>query len=85
MPAPLARGASAADRRARERSLVDRGARLLNLLPAGLRNETGNFELFKSHLDSFLSGVLDQPTVPGLTMAAATNSLLDQLPLLQLE
>ena len=85
VPAPLARGAPAAVRRARERSLAVRGARLFNLLPASLRSETGTFELFKSHLDSFLSGVPDQPTVPGVTRAAATNSLLDQLPLLQLE
>ena len=85
MPAPLARGAPAAVRRARECSLGVRGARLFNLLPASLRNETGNFIKFKKHLDIFLSGVPDQPTVPGLARAAASNSLLDQLPLLRLE
>ena len=85
VPAPLARGAPAAVRRARECSLGVRGARLFNLLPASLRNETGNFIKFKKHLDIFLSGVPDQPTVPGLARAAASNSLLDQLPLLRLE
>ena len=81
VPAPLARGAPAAVRRARERSLAVRGARIFNLLPASLRNEDGNFELFKNHLDIFLSGVPDQPTMPGLARAAPTNSLLDQLPI----
>ena len=79
--APLARGAPAAVRRARERSLSVRGAKIFNLLPASLRNEEGDFDLFKNHLDIFLSGVPDQPTTPGLARAAATNSLLDQLPI----
>ena len=56
-----------------------------DIYPASLRNETGSFELFKNHLDAFLSGVPDQPTVPGQARAAATNSLLDQLLLLPLE
>jgi hypothetical protein len=82
LPAPLARGAPAAVRRARESSLAVRGARLFNLLPASLRNQAGSFDTFKTHLDIFLSEVPDQPTVPGLARAAATNSLLDQIPLL---
>ena len=82
---PLARGAPAAVRRARESSLAVRGARLFNLLPASLRNQAGSFDTFKIHLDTFLSGVPDQPTVPGLARAAATNSLLDQIPLLPVE
>ena len=81
VPAPLARGAPAAVRRARERSLAVKGARIFNLLPASLRNEEGDFDLFKNHLDIFLSGVPDQPTMPGLVRAAVTNSLLDQLPI----
>ena len=85
VPAPLARGAPSAVRRARERCLSVRGARIFNMLPASLRNETGSFELFKNHLDAYLSGVPDQPTVPGLARAAASNSLLDQLLLLPLE
>ena len=82
VPAHLARGAPAAVRRARERSLAVKGAKIFNLLPASLRNQDGSFEVFKNHLDIFLSGVPDQPTMPGLARAAATNSLLDQLQIL---
>ena len=64
MPVPLARGVAAAVRRARERSLAVRGARIFNLLPASLRNQDGSFEVFKNYLNIFLSGVPDQPTVP---------------------
>ena len=85
VPAPLARGAPSAVRRAKERSLAVRGSRIFNMLPASLRNESGSFEVFKNHLDAYLSGVPDQPTVPGLARAAASNSLLDQLLLLPLE
>ena len=42
---------------------------------------SGDFELLKNHLDIFLSRIPDQPTIPGLGRAAATNSLLDQVPL----
>ena len=65
VPLPLARGEPGSVRRARERSLAVRGARIFNLLPASLQSETW----------------------PGrdLARAAASNSLLDQLPLLQLE
>ena len=65
-------------RRARERSLRVHGAKLFNLLPHNLRNEnSGDFALFKNHLDIFLSTVPDQPTTPGLVRAAMSNSLLD--------
>ena len=68
---------------ARERSLGVHGARIFNLLPSNLRNEnSGDFALFKNHLDIFLSTVPDQPTTPGLSRAAGSNSLLDQVPLL---
>ena len=76
MPTPLVRGAPVAVRRARERSLSVRGARIFNLLPASLRNEVGDFGLFKNHLDIFL------PTTAGLARGAGTNSLLDKLPIL---
>ena len=73
-------------RQARERSLGVYGARLFNIPPKTLRNEnSGDFALFKNHLDIFLSTVPDQPTIPGLSRAAATNSLLDQVPLLNTE
>ena len=69
---------------ARERSLGVHGAKLFNVLPIHLRNEnSGDFPLFKNHLDIFLSMVPDQPTTPGLVRAAVSNSLLEQVPLLQ--
>ena len=69
-------------KQARERSLGVHGARLFNLLPVNIRNEnSGDFPLFKNHLDIFLSLVPDQPTTQGLVRAAASNSLLDQVPL----
>jgi hypothetical protein len=68
--------------KARERSLGVHGAHLFNLLPKSLRNEnSGDFELFKNHLDIFLAMVPDQPTSAGLARAALSNSLLDQVPL----
>ena len=58
------------------------GAKLFNILPSHLRNEdSGDFALFKNHLDIFLSSVPDQPITSGLVRAAAFNSLLDQAPL----
>ena len=67
---------------AREKSLSVHGALLFNLLPKSLRNEnSGDFPLFKNHLDIFLTNIPDQPTTPGMVRAAATNSLLDQVPL----
>ena len=69
-------------KQARERSLGVHGARIFNLLPSHLRNEnSGDFALFKNHLDIFLSTVPDQPTTPGLSRAAGSNSLLEQVPL----
>ena len=70
-------------KKARERSLGVHGARLFNLLPPNLRNEnSGDFLLFKNHLDTFLSGIPDEPTTHGLARAAVSNSLLDQVPII---
>ena len=70
------------DNQARERSLGVHVAHLFNLLPVNLRNEnSGDFALFKIHLDIFLSVIPDQPTSPGLARAAGSNSLIDQVPL----
>ena len=81
LPADIPRDAPAAVRNARERSLSVHGARIFNLLPIHLRNEnSGDYALFTNHLDIFLSGIPDQPTVPGLTRAAESNSLLHQIP-----
>ena len=69
-------------KKAREMSLSVHGAHLFNLLPKSLRNEnSGDFPLFKNHLDIFLARIPDQPTTPGMGRAAASNSLLDQVPL----
>ena len=84
-PNAIPNGAPSKVKNARERSLGVHGARLFNILPSYLRNEnSGDFALFKNHLDIFLSMVPDQPTTPGLYRAARTNSLLDQVPLLSL-
>ena len=70
-------------KKARERSLGVHGARLFNILPVNLRNEnSGDFALFKNHLDIYLTTIPDQPTTQGLSKAAASNSLLDQVPLI---
>ena len=83
VPANLNRNVPPSVRNARERSLKVHGARLFNMLPKNLRNENSrDFPLFKNHLDIFLSQIPDQPTTPGLVRAAATNSLLDQIPIL---
>ena len=70
--------------KARDRSLGVHGAHLFNLLPRKLRNEdSGDFELFKNHLHIFLAMVPDQPTTTGMARAALSNSLFDQVPLVQ--
>ena len=67
IPKNIPTTAPAKVKKARERSLGVHGARLFNLLPPNLRNEnSGDFLLFKNHLDIFLSGIPDQPTTRGL-------------------
>ena len=66
-------------RRAREASLAVRGSKLFNCIPIELRNMTvGTVDQFKSGLDSWLTTIPDEPSVPGCQRAALTNSLLDQ-------
>ena len=78
----MPRDAPSKVKKGRERSLGVHGVHLFNLLPKSLRNEnSGDFELFKNHLDIFLAMVPDQPTTAGLARAALSNSLLDQVPL----
>ena len=85
LPPPFKAGAPAKVRNAREFSLAVHGSRLFNLLPVHLRNEDSrDFDLFKNHLDIFLSHIPDEPTTQGLTRRAATNSLVDQIPLCDL-
>ena len=83
IPKNISRSAPTKVRQARERSLAVHGAKIFNLLPVNLRNEnSGDFALFKNHLDIFLSRIPDQPTTSGLFRAAVSNSLLEQVPLL---
>ena len=64
-----------------EKSLGVRGAQIFNLLPENVRTiNTEHVDFFKNHLDVFLAGIPDQPTMTGLGRAADTNSLLHQLP-----
>ena len=82
VPNGVSKNAPNSVRKARENFLNVHGAKLFNILPKSLRNEDcGDFELFKNHLDLFLAQIPDQPTVSGLVRAASSNSLLDQVPL----
>ena len=82
IPNDIPRAAPTKVKQARERSLGVHGAHLFNLLPVNLRNEnSGDFAIFKNHLDIFLSRIPDQPTTQGLARAAVSNSLLEQVPL----
>ena len=73
VPNTVLNGAPAMVRNAIEHSLGVRGAiRTIN---------TEHVELFKNHLDVFLSSIPDQPTMTGLGRAAETNSILHQLPM----
>ena len=83
VPYTIVRQAPAAVRRARESPLGVKGVRIFNLLPVWLRTLDGvTVERFKGELDKFLSTVPDEPTTPGRSRAATTNSLLDQVQLL---
>ena len=80
---PIARGCPAGVQQAYEASLRVKGAKLFNLIPAELRNMNSvTVDTFKAGLDAWLGTVPDQPTIPGRQRAAATNSLLDQVILL---
>ena len=63
-------------------------ARIYNSLPRHLKRKQAleeNFDRvivvkeFKKQLDNFLTTLPDQPTTPGLTRAAETNSTVDQV------
>ena len=79
---PLVNRAPASVRKAKESSLQVRGAQLFNVIPRALRDITaGSPDQFKFQLDEWLSTIPDQPTIPGRQRAAASNSLLEQVPL----
>ena len=77
---PMAARSPVAVRRAKEASLQVKGARLYNLMPQNLRDmKDVTVDTFKSKLDSWLSGIPDQPTIAGRQRAALSNSLIDQV------
>ena len=80
-PKTVVRSESTIVKNAREQSLGVKGAGIFNLLPEKLRSmNSEHMDIFKNHLDVFLSSIPDQPTMTGLGRAATTISLLDQLP-----
>ena len=77
---PLNNSAPAPVRRAKESSLLVRGAQLFNCMPRSLRDTTvGTPDQFKAKLDEWLATIPDQPTIPGRQRAALSNSILDQV------
>ena len=75
-------------RKLRQSSFFYRGAQLFNLLSAELRQIEDienpgkvHVKAFKDKLGKYLAGIPDQPTTPGLFREAATNSLVNQIPL----
>ena len=81
---PISSKRPAAVKRAHEASLRVKGARLFNSIPQELRDMNGvKVETFKANLDIWLGSIPDQPTIPDRQRAAATNSLLDQVVMLE--
>ena len=80
---PMCSKVAASVRKARESSLQVKGAQLFNSIPKALRELTGSPAQFKMQLDQWLSTIPDQPTIPSRPRAASSNSLLDQVPLVQ--
>ena len=78
----IEKSAPASVSKIRRSSLQYRGAQLFNCLPIELRSSSTlsrGYPYFRSQLVIFLQNVPDQPTVPGLHRAAASNSLIDQV------
>ena len=82
IPKPVVRAPPTVVENARERTLGVRGAQLFNLLPEKLRSmNSDHIDVFKNHLDVFLTSIPDQPTTTGPGRSAESNSLLHQLPM----
>ena len=82
VPVTISSTCPASVSRAKAGSLAVKGVQLFNILPAHIRNsEHGDVLMLKNHLDLYLKDIPDQPTMPGLTRGAETNSLLHQVPL----
>ena len=70
-------------RRLRSNSFTHVAPLLYNLLPTYMRRlfvEKDPLSTFKRELDILLSTVPDEPTIPGLTRCAKSNSLIHQMP-----
>ena len=82
---PLCHNVPASVRKARDSSLQVKGAQLFNIIPRALRDiSVGTPDQLKFQLDQGLSTIPDQPTIPGRPRCAASNSLLDQVPMVQI-
>ena len=84
VPASVCQNSPATVQRAREATLAVKGARLFNLMPLNIRNsDHGDILMFKNHLGIYLQDIPDEPTCAGMGRAAASNSLLHQVPLFE--
>ena len=67
-------------RKAREKSLAVKGAKMFNLLPPHIRNVTDTkVDTFKNKLDTFLKTIPDEPTISEEGRGAESNCLLHQI------
>ena len=83
VPKNIIQESPACVKRARESSLAVKGAALFNMCPQGLRDMASEHQdRFKENLDAWLFEIPDQPTIPGCSRAAISNSLLHQVPLM---
>ena len=76
---PVLSSSPASVRNARESSLQVKGARLFNLVPKEIRDLKTSVNVFTKSLDEWLASVPDEPTIQGRNRAANTNSLIDQI------
>ena len=67
------------EKKAVEKSLKVKGAKLFNLLPSYLRDYDGVIDVFESNLDEFLLGIPDNPKCPHRHCLLDDNSLLKLL------
>ena len=78
-------------RRMRMDSFTYIASRLFNILPKQLREQVKDndrkqssaVENYKKKLDEYLTTLQDEPTIQGLTRAASSNSIIDQVKFIQ--
>ena len=78
---PKANSTTSEPRRLIENSFGYHAGRVFNCLPPSLRMLDANPSLanFKARLDTFLNKIPDEPSIPGLTRRAKSNSIIDQI------